>query len=83
MAQRSDHGKPDIEWELLVEDAMVEAERRLADNTEKARKRAIQLAREQAYHRLAIAIDRPQSGARAKGEGQLTLFPVDLTLFED
>ena len=68
------------EWDLLVDDAIAEAERRIASEEERSKKRAIQLAREQGYHRLAVEIDRP---SRDKvGEGQLSFFPSDPTLFD-
>ncbi len=70
------------EWEGgLVDELLADAHRRLADEEAGARKRALQLAREQAYHRLAVAIDRPRKPAR--GPGQLSLFPTDPTLFDD
>lgn len=69
------------EWESqLIEDAIAVAERRLKEEETKARKRAIQLAREQAYHRLAVEIDRP--ARRTAGPGQLSFFPSDPTLFD-
>jgi hypothetical protein len=67
-------------WDLLVEDAIREAERRLADEETKAKSRAIQLAREQGYHRLALEIDRPRP--QVVGPGQLSFFPADPTLFD-
>lgn len=69
------------EWEsLLVEEAIQAAERRLREEDERARKRAVQLAREQAYHRLAVEIDRP---GRAKvSPDQLSFFPSAPTLFD-
>lgn len=69
------------EWEpLLVEEAIEAAERRLRQEDERARKRAVQLAREQGYHRLAVEIDRP---ARVKiSPDQLSFFPQDPTLFD-
>ena len=69
------------EWEsLLVEEAIQAAQRRLREEDERARKRAVQLAREQAYHRLAVEIDRP---ARVKiSPDQLSFFPSDPTLFD-
>jgi hypothetical protein len=69
------------EWDSgLVDEALLEAEERLAEERSRARKRALQLAREQAYHRLAVAIDRPRRPAAA---GQLSLFGEDPTLFDD
>lgn len=68
------------EWEgELVEDAIRTAERRLEAEDSKARTRALQLAREQAYHRLALAIDRPDPGP---SPDQLTFFPAEPTLFD-
>ncbi len=69
------------EWEpLLVDEAIDAAERRLRREDERARKRAVQLAREQAYHRLAVEIDRP---AQMKiSPDQLSFFPTDPTLFD-
>ncbi len=69
------------EWEpLLVDEAIEAAERRLRQEDERARKRAVQLAREQAYHRLAVEIDRP---ARHKiSPDQLSFFPTNPTLFD-
>lgn len=75
-------GSPALpEWENdLIDDAIRQAEKRLEEERARARKRAVQLAREQAYHRLALEIDRPK---RSKpGPDQLTLFPLDLTLFD-
>ena len=69
------------EWEgSLVDEAIDSAEARLEAERHRARRRAVQLAREQAYHRLAVAIVRP-TGARV-GPGQLTLWSVDPTLFD-
>jgi len=69
------------EWESeLIDEAITSAEKRLQDDESKARKRAVQLAREQAYHRLAVEIDRPAK--HTVGPGQLSFFPVDPTLFD-
>lgn len=69
------------EWEsLLVDEAIDTAERRARQEDERAHKRALQLAREQGYHRLAVEIDRP---ARTKiSPDQLSFFPADPTLFD-
>jgi hypothetical protein len=69
-------------WEdRLIDEAIRNAERRHAEEQEMARRRAIQMAREQAYHRLALAIDGPIR--RRMNPDQLSLFPVDEpTLFE-
>ena len=73
------------EWESdLIDDAIRMAERRFEKEQQseaKARKRAVQLAREQAYHRLAVEIDRPKR--KTAGPGQLCLFKTDNTLFDD
>lgn len=70
------------EWEpRLIDEAIKDAEARLIAEKDTARKRALQLAREQGYHRLAIAIDRPPKPQA--GAGQLSLFPVERTLFDD
>jgi hypothetical protein len=70
------------DWEpRLIDEAIDEAESRLEAERDRAKKRALQLAREQGYHRLAVAIDRP--ARPTAGEGQLTLFPTDRTLFDD
>ena len=76
------HDMPLPEWETgLVEEAIRTAERRLEEERTRARRRAVQLAREQGYHRLALAIDRP---ARAGvSSDQLRLFGDDPTLFDD
>jgi hypothetical protein len=70
------------EWESdLIDEAIREAERRLQDERRRSERRALQLAREQGYHRLAVAIGRPSNGK--VGEGQLSLWPQDPTLFDD
>jgi hypothetical protein len=70
------------EWEpQLIDEVISEAEARLERERTRANKRALQLAREQAYHRLAVAIDRPSRPAA--GAGQLSLFPLERTLFDD
>lgn len=70
------------EWEPdLIDEAIRTAEERLRRERENARKRAVQLAREQAYHRLAVAIERPQRTPAASG--QLSLFSDEPTLFDD
>jgi hypothetical protein len=67
-------------WRTL-EGAIEDAERRLEAERQGAARRAVQLAREQAYHRLAVALDRP--GEPAMNPGQLSLFVVEETLFDD
>ena len=65
------------EWESeMIEDAIRDAETRREKENDRAKKRAVQLAREQAYHRLALEIDR---GGRDKDKvtpGQLSFFPT-------
>ncbi len=69
------------EWESeLIDEAIATAQQRLEEEEGKARSRAVQLAREQAYHRLALEIDRPAK--HGAGPGQLSFFPVDPTLFD-
>lgn len=69
------------QWESeLIEDAIREAEERRAAEKDQAKKRAVQLAREQAYHRLALEIDRPKSKSKVT-PGQLSFFPTP-TLFD-
>lgn len=75
-----DHQGRLAEWDLLVGDAIREAERRLASEEERSKRRAVQLAREQGYHRLAVEIDRPTRAS--VGPGQLSFFPSDPTLFD-
>jgi hypothetical protein len=70
---------PDWESEL-IEEAIRAAERRRDSEKASAKRRALQLAREQGYHRLAAAIDRPR---RHKNPKQLKLFSSDPTLFDD
>ena len=64
----------------LVAEAVARAERRRAAEVRRARARAVQLAREQAYHRLAVALDGPVRKTSAR---QLSLFGDDPTLFDD
>ena len=71
------------EWESsLIDEVIDAAERRLEEELRRAHTRAVQLAREQGYHRLALEIDRPGRSSKA-GPGQLSFFPRDLTLFDD
>ncbi len=73
----------ELQRDLIEEMIRGAARRRAAESAEavEAAKRALQLAREQAYHRLAMAIDRPRRPG--PGPGQLRLFPSHATLFED
>ena len=71
------------EWEsLLIEEAITEAERRYADEQLRAKGREVELRRQQAYHRLALVIDRPESKRVPDHPGQLSFFPTDPTLFD-
>lgn len=69
------------DWDsTLIDEAIKQAEDRIEAERERAQKRAVQLAREQAYHRLAVEIARP---AKVKVHtGQLSFFPSDPTLFD-
>lgn len=68
------------QWESeMIEEAILDAETRRAGEKERARNRAVQLAREQAYHRLALEIDRPKQ--EKVTPGQLSFFPTP-TLFD-
>ena len=68
-------------WERdLVDEAIRRAEARIEEERRRAHTRALQLAREQGYHRLAVAIDRPNQG-RSRG-GQLSLWPSEPSLFD-
>ncbi len=70
------------EWESqMIQEAISQAEDRLEEEKTRARRRAVQLAREQGYHRLAVAIDHPAKSSRHPG--QLRLFVGDPTLFDD
>lgn len=70
------------EWEEdLIDAAIRAAEDRIEAERKAARRRAVQLAREQGYHRLAVAIDRPEPSAA--NSRQLSLFGDDPTLFDD
>ena len=71
---------PDWEREL-IDEAIGHAERRLEAEKSRARKRALQLAREQGYHRLAVEIDRPSTGKVSSR--QLSFFRNDPTLFDE
>ena len=70
------------DWEEdLIDAAIKAAEERLESEAQAARHRAVQLAREQGYHRLAVAIDRPKKAS--DNSRQLSLFGDDPTLFDD
>ncbi len=68
-------------WERsMIEDTIIEAENRARLAEDRAKSRALQLAREQGYHRLALAIDRPD--APGVSSAQLKLWSTDPTLFD-
>lgn len=70
------------DWEsALIDEAIAAAEQRLDQERRQAKMRAVQLAREQAYHRLAVAIDLPVPPTK-KHPGQLELFEHESTLFD-
>ncbi len=68
-------------WERsMIEDTILEAEGRARLAEDRARSRALQLAREQGYHRLALAIERPE--VAGVSPAQLKLWSTDPTLFD-
>jgi hypothetical protein len=69
-------------WEQdLLEDAVTNTPETDEEEHQRARRRALQLAREQAYFRLALEIDRPRQ--TKVSPSQLSFFPTDPTLFDD
>jgi hypothetical protein len=71
------------EWEsLMIDEAIAQAETRFRDEKARAERRTIELNRQQGYHRLALAIDRPSKAAKRQHPGQLSFFPKDPTLFD-
>ena len=69
------------EWERsMIEETIHEAENRTRLAEDRARIRALQLAREQGYHRLALAIDRPDP--TGVNPAQLELWSTHPTLFD-
>ena len=72
------------EWEsLLIDEAISTAERRYAAEQKRTKHRDVELRRQQAYHRLAVEIDRPEVAGAPDLPGQLRLFPSEPTLFDD
>lgn len=68
-------------WEQeLLEDAVTKPPETREQERVRARGRALQLAREQAYFRLALEIDRPQH--KKISPSQLSFFPTEPTLFD-
>lgn len=71
------------EWEsLMIDEAIALAETRFQDEKAKAERRTVELNRQQGYHRLALAIDRPTKTTKRQHPGQLSFFPKDPTLFD-
>ena len=72
------------DWEsLLIDEAIEQAENRYKDEQAKAKRKTVELSRQQGYHRLALAIDRPEKAAKRQHPGQLSFFPKDPTLFDE
>ena len=68
-------------WEQeLLDDAVANAPSKPDEEQSQAKRRALQLAREQAYFRLALEIDRPKSTKISPS--QLSFFPTNPTLFD-
>jgi hypothetical protein len=69
-------------WEQeLLEETVAQSPPSKDEDDARAHTRALQLACEQAYFRLALEIDRPR---RTKvSPSQLSFFPTDPTLFDD
>jgi hypothetical protein len=85
MPERSSRAEQETlpEWEsLLIDEAITAAERRYADEQARAKNREVELRRQQAYHRLALEIDRPEP-TPVDLPGQLRLFPSEPTLFDE
>jgi hypothetical protein len=72
------------DWEsLMIDEAIERAENRLREEEAKAKRRTVELNRQQGYHRLALAIDRPEKASKRQHPGQLSFFPKDPTLFDE
>lgn len=69
-------------WEQdLLDEAVTGRPADAEEEQVRARRRALQLAREQGYFRLALEIDRPRR--TRVSPSQLSFFPTDPTLFDD
>jgi hypothetical protein len=69
-------------WEQdLLDESIAQSPPTTDEDAARARRRALQLAREQAYHRLALEIDRPRR--HKVSPSQLSFFPTDPTLFDE
>ena len=82
MGDEARNGAGDLPgWEHeLLEESVANAPSTPDDEQDRAKRRALQLAREQAYFRLALEIDRPK---RTKvSPSQLSFFPTNPTLFD-
>ena len=83
MGDEARNGAGDLPgWEQdLLEDAVTNAPSKPDEEQVQAKRRALQLAREQAYFRLALEIDRPK---RTKvSPSQLSFFPKNPTLWDE
>ena len=73
---------PVPEWEQeLLDETVAQSPPTKDEADERARGRVLQLAREQAYFRLALEIDRPSH--TKVSPSQLSFFPTDPTLFDE
>jgi hypothetical protein len=69
-------------WEQdLLDETVAQSPPSKDEDDARARGRALQLAREQAYFRLALEIDRPRT--TKVSPSQLSFFPTDPTLFDE
>ena len=69
-------------WEQdLLDETVAQSPPSEDEEDVRARGRALQLAREQAYFRLALEIDRPRT--TKVSPSQLSFFPTDPTLFDE
>ncbi|HEY7874145.1 MAG TPA: hypothetical protein VIG64_03375 [Actinomycetota bacterium] len=80
-AARNDAGEVPAWEQEMLDETVAQSPPGKDEDDARARRRALQLAREQAYFRLALEIDRPR---RTKvSPSQLSFFPTDPTLFDD
>ena len=80
-ATRKDAGAVPAWEQDLLDESVAQLPPTKDEDDDRARGRALQLAREQAYFRLALEINRPRPAK--VGPGQLSFFPTDPTLFDD
>jgi hypothetical protein len=83
MGEEARNGAGDLPgWEQdLLDDAVTSRPADAEEEHVRARRRALQLAREQAYFRLALEIDRPKR--TRVSPSQLSFFPTTPTLFDE